>query len=161
MLTWTHRGRPTPLDIHARHLTENVLNVNCTGHLLYEEPFDSHGDSQTSWEWNCEMRTREVYVKRNWWLCRTSVSPDNLSTDYGFPVIVVYENGTVYRNWKPRDYVLNGPVSYVRVQLTSKVVIDVSVFTWFKFVNWYQFIPVMSEHLMHLKIFGSTLFDDI
>jgi hypothetical protein len=37
----------------------------------------------------------------------------------------------------------------------------VSVFAWFKFVNWYQFVPIVSEHLMYLKIFGSTLFDDI
>jgi hypothetical protein len=37
----------------------------------------------------------------------------------------------------------------------------VSMFAWLEFVNRYQFIPVVSEHLMDLKIFWSTLFDEI
>jgi hypothetical protein len=49
----------------------------------------------------------------------------------------------------------------VRVQLTPKVVIDVSVFTWFELVDWYQFTAVVSEHLVHLEVFGSTVFDEI
>jgi len=36
------------LDVHACHLTEDVLDTNCTGNPFYEDPFDSQGDSQTS-----------------------------------------------------------------------------------------------------------------
>jgi len=52
-------------------------------------------------------------------------------------------------------------MSEVRVQLTPKVVIDVSVFSWVEFVDWYQLIIVVSEHSMNLEIFGSTVFDDV
>jgi hypothetical protein len=52
-------------------------------------------------------------------------------------------------------------MSEVRVQLTSKVVIDVSYFAWLEFADWYQLITVVSEHLMYLKVLGSTLFDEI
>jgi hypothetical protein len=52
-------------------------------------------------------------------------------------------------------------MSDVSIQLTPKVVIDVSVFAWFEFIDWYQLIAVVSEHLMDLKILGSTLFDEI
>jgi len=52
-------------------------------------------------------------------------------------------------------------MSEVRVQLTTKVVIDVSMFSCVEFVDWYQLIIVVSEHSMNLKILGSTLFDDV
>jgi len=89
------------------------------------------------------------------------MSPDDFSTDCGFPVFVVDENGTMDWNRKSRDDVLDGPVSEVCVQLTPKVVIDVSMFTWSEFIDWYQLLTVVSEHLMNLKILGSTLFDEI
>jgi hypothetical protein len=37
----------------------------------------------------------------------------------------------------------------------------VSYFAWLEFVDWYQLIAVVSEHLMYLEISGSTLFDEI
>jgi hypothetical protein len=52
-------------------------------------------------------------------------------------------------------------MSEVRVQLTPKVVIDVSLFAWPEFVNRYQLVAVVSEHLMNLKVPWSTLFDEI
>jgi len=160
-LTWETNGVCHDLNVHARHLSKNVLNTNCTGHFFYEDPFDSQGDSQPSWEWNCEMWPRGVHVERHWWLRRAWMAPDDFSTDYRFPVFVVDENSTVYWHWKARDDVLNRPTADVCVHLTPKVVIDVSMFSWFEFIDWYQLITVMPEHLIHLKILGSTLFDDI
>lgn len=56
---------------------------------------------------------------------------------------------------------MNGPVSYMRVQLPPKVIINVSVFACPELINRYQLIAVVSEHPMNLKVLGSTLFDDI
>jgi hypothetical protein len=88
------------------------------------------------------------------------MTPDDVGAHDGFTIFVVDEDCTVYRNRKAGFYILYRPTSEVCVQLTPEVVIDVSVFSFVEFVDWDQFVTVVFEHLMNLKILRSESFDE-